>query len=44
MLAHITDVQCLCFRQAFYKAASELEAMKTAVVPTVTLRDRTDKY
>ena len=45
MLANVTDEQCLCFRhssKAFSIAAFKLEAMKTAVVPTVALRDRTD--
>ena len=46
MLANVTDEQCLCFRhssKAFSIAAFKLEAMKTAVVPTVALRDRTEQ-
>ena len=46
MLANFIDEQCLCYRhysEAFYTVASNLEAMKTAVVSTVAPRDRTEE-
>ena len=46
MLANFSDEQCLRYRhysEAFYTAASNLEAMKTAVVSTVAPRDRTEQ-
>ena len=46
MLASFSDEQCLRYRhysKAFSTAASNLEAMKTAVAPTVALRNRAEK-